>query len=88
MGKFPVLRGLLKNTPRNLQDGSRPCKNCKEYFVTDSIRFKCFRHPPYSPDNGSNRYPSFCVRLVTFKLLIIWKQAISCDGNNEDRFKF
>ena len=45
------------------------------FFVIDSIRFKCFKHPPYSPDNGPNRYPRFYVRLVTFKLLEIRKQA-------------
>ena len=44
--------------------------------MIDSIRFKYFRHPPYSPDNDPNRYTSFYVRLVTFTLLEIWKQAI------------
>ena len=58
------------------QDNKR---NVKIFFVIDSSRFKCFRHPPYSPDNGPNGYQSFYVRLVTFKLLEIRKQANFCD---------
>ena len=75
MGNFPVLRGLRKTPPETCMMAQDHARTVKIFFVIDSIRFKCFGHPPYSPDNGPNRYLSFYVRLVTFKLLEIWKHG-------------
>ena len=87
-GNFPVLRDLRKTPPETCKMAQDHERTVKIFFVINSIRLKCFRHNPYSPDNGPNRYLSFYVKLVTLKLLEIWKQANFCIRNNEDHFKF